>query len=158
MVTLPWGVRQRGPADRVTHACAELLMRHNAARERVTDGVFRGCRRDGIERVERAFVLAHEVAPLVRKAADAGYGEDWAAAVAAGLLTQGEAAQIQAAQDAVRAAIEVDDFAADELYRVHPRPSPLARAGEAATPLPPDGETERQGEVTVRWFPQEAPH
>ncbi|MBT2322905.1 acyl-CoA dehydrogenase [Variovorax paradoxus] len=116
-VTLPWGVRQRGPADRVTHACAELLMQHNAARERITDGVFRGCRRDGIERVERAFVLAHEVAPMLRKAAEAGLGDAWAAAMAAGVLTPGEAAQVRDADDAVRAAIQVDDFAAGELFQ-----------------------------------------
>ena len=68
VVTLPWGVREHGPTDAVTHACAELLMQRGAARERITGGVFRGCRQDGIERVERAFVLVHEVAPLARKA------------------------------------------------------------------------------------------
>ena len=107
-------VRRRGPADRVTHACAELLMRNDATRERITDGVFRGCRRDGIDRVERAFCLAHEVAPLRRKAA--------------GVLTPGEAAQIRAADEAVRAAIQVDDFAADELFGVRPDTSSLPRA------------------------------
>jgi acyl-CoA dehydrogenase len=102
-VALPWGVRQHGPTDRVTHACAELLMQRGAARERITDGVFRGCHRDGIERVERAFALAHEVAPLAGKEA--------------GLLTPGEAAQLREAGEAVRAAIRVDDFAAAELFQ-----------------------------------------
>lgn len=132
VVTLSWGVRQRGPTDRVTHACAELLMQHNAARERITDGVFRGCRRDGIDRVERAFVLAHEVAPMVRKAVDAGHGHDWAAAVAAGLLTPGEAAQIRAADDAVHAAIQVDDFAADELFQRQAEHAPPPRSVQHA--------------------------
>jgi acyl-CoA dehydrogenase len=168
VVTLPWGVRQRGPTDRVTHACAELLMQHNAARERITHGVFRGCRRDGIERVERAFVLAHEVAPLVHKGADTGHGRDWAAAVAAGVLTAGEAAQLRAAQDAARSAIQVDDFAPDELFRAHPHPSPLPQAGEGVAPpsageavvapSPPQGESEQGGRVGVRGISEEAPH
>jgi acyl-CoA dehydrogenase len=102
-VALPWGVRQHGPTDRVTHACAELLMQRGAARERITDGVFRGCHRDGIERVERAFALAHEAAPLAGKEA--------------GLLTPGEAAQLREAGEAVRAAIRVDDFAAAEPFQ-----------------------------------------
>jgi len=126
VVTLPWGVREHGPTDRVTHACAELLMQCGDARERITGGVFRGCQRDGIERLEHAFALAHEVAPMRRKAADAGHGEDWAAAVAAGLLTAGEAALIREASEAARAAIRVDDFAADELFqrRVEREPPP----------------------------------
>jgi acyl-CoA dehydrogenase len=113
-VTLPWGVRRRGPTDQVTHACAEMLMRRDAARERLIGSVFRGCLNDGIEHVERAFALASEVAPLRRKAAEAGHAEDRAAAVVAGLLTQREAAQIRAAEDAVHAAIRVDDFDAAE--------------------------------------------
>ena len=120
VVTLPWGVRQRGPSDAITQACAERLMRRDGVRERIIGGVFRGCANDGIERVERAFELVHEVAPTVRKAADAGYGKDWAAAVAAGVLSPGEAAQIRAAGDAIHAAIAVDDFAADALSRREP--------------------------------------
>jgi acyl-CoA dehydrogenase len=120
LVTLPWGVRERGSADRVTQACAALLMRHDAVRERIAAGVFRGCSNDGIDRVERAFALVHEVAPLRRKAADAGYGEDWAAAVAARVLSAGEAASLHAADAAVREAIRVDDFPADALSRREP--------------------------------------
>jgi acyl-CoA dehydrogenase len=132
MVTLPWGVRRRGPSDKVTHACAELLMRNDAARERITSGVFRGCTKDGIERVERAFALVHEVAPMVRKATDAGYGEDRAAAVAAGVLTPGEAALIRAADEAVQAAIRVDDFAADELFQRQPEHALPPRSAKRA--------------------------
>ncbi|HMC14317.1 MAG TPA: acyl-CoA dehydrogenase, partial [Albitalea sp.] len=136
VATLPWGVRQRGPMDRVTHACAELLMQRNAARERITGGVFLGCRKDGIERVERAFALVHEVAPLLRKSA--------------GLLTPGEAALVREASEAVRAAVHVDDFDADELFRKHPLPP----AGEGvAAPSPPPGER-----VGVRGLPEEATH
>jgi acyl-CoA dehydrogenase len=120
LVTLPWGVRERGPADSVTQACAALLMRYGAVRERIAAGVFRGCTNDGIDRVERAFALMHAVAPLRRKAADAGYGEDWDAAVAARVLSAGEAASLRAAEAAAREAIRVDDFPADALWRREP--------------------------------------
>jgi len=89
----------------------------SAVRERIVAGVYRGRADDGIERVERAFDFVHEVEPVRRKAADAGYGDDHAAAEAAGVTTRGEAARLRAAEYAVRAAIVVDDFAAGELSR-----------------------------------------
>lgn len=124
-------MRQRGPADDVVDSCAELLMRNDAVRERIASGVFQGCEKDGIERLERAFALAHEVAPSRRNAADRGFGEDWDSAVAAGLLTPGEAAQIRAASDAAHAAIRVDDFAADELSRRQHERGPRQRSAHA---------------------------
>jgi acyl-CoA dehydrogenase len=122
VVTLPWGVRRRGPTDAVTHACAELLMQRGGARERIAGGVFGGCETDGIERIERAFTLVHEVAPLMQKAAQQ--------------LTAGEAAQVREARQAVHAAIRVDDFAADELFRAGATPSPAKtdRAGVSEIP------------------------
>lgn len=40
MVTLPLGVRSRGPDDATTQACAERLMQPGAGRDRLTPGVF----------------------------------------------------------------------------------------------------------------------
>jgi acyl-CoA dehydrogenase len=116
-VVLPWGLRERGPADRVTQACAALLMRHDGARERIAADVLRAATNPGIARLERAFALLHEVAPLRRKADDAGHGEDWSAAAAAQVLSAGEAASLRAADAAVRDAVRVDDFDAGELFR-----------------------------------------
>ena len=70
---------------------------------------------------------------MLRRLADAGLAEDRAAAVAAGLLTPGEAALIREADDAVRAAIRVDDFAATR----PPDPATASgrrRAAAASTP------------------------
>ena len=117
IAVLPWGVREHGPTDHVTQACAALLMRHDAARERIGAGVFRGCTNDGIDRLERAFRLVHEVAPLRRKAFDAGYAEHGSAAVAAHVLSAGEAESLRAADEAVRDAIRVDDFDAHDLFQ-----------------------------------------
>ncbi|MGH8695770.1 MAG: acyl-CoA dehydrogenase domain-containing protein, partial [Burkholderiales bacterium] len=92
-----------------------LLMERGATRDRLTPGVYPGRSHEGLGRVEHAFALVHEVAPLKRKVRDAGHGNDWPGAVAAGVLTPGEAARLAAADEAVRAAITVDDFAPQEL-------------------------------------------
>ncbi|MGH8696335.1 MAG: acyl-CoA dehydrogenase, partial [Burkholderiales bacterium] len=72
-VTLPWGVRRKGPPDRTTHRCAALLMERGATRDRLTPGVYPGRSHEGLGRVEHAFALVHEVAPLKRKVRDAGH-------------------------------------------------------------------------------------
>ena len=109
---LPFGVRRRGPTDAMTHVCADALMQHGAQRDRLTPGVYPGREDDAVARLERAFELAHEVAPLRRKLREAGYGEDAAAAVTAGLIAAGESARLAEADDAVLAAIVVDSFPA----------------------------------------------
>ena len=126
-VTLPWGVKRRGAADRTTHRSAELLMTPGATRDRLTPGVYLGPSHEGLGGVEHAFVLVHDVSALKRKAREAGHGNDWPGAVVAGVLTPGEAARLAEADAAVRAAIAVDDFAPHELSAVAP-----VRAGAPA--------------------------
>jgi acyl-CoA dehydrogenase len=134
-VTLPWGVKRRGVADRTTHRSAELLMTPGATRDRLTPGVFPGRRHDGLGRVEHAFALVHDVSALKRKVRDAGHGNDWPGAVVAGVLTQAEAVRLVEADEAVRAAIAVDDFASLELARLASvRSSDAARRDQLPTP------------------------
>ncbi len=122
MFVLPWGVRAHGPADAVTQACAALLMRRDAARERLTAGVYRGRAGDGIDRVERAFELVAATQPARRKALQAGSGAHEGAAPGQDAL---EAARLRAAEAAVHEAIRVDDFAVDEPAR-HVLPGPAS--------------------------------
>jgi len=134
-VTLPWGVRRKGPADQTTHRCAERLMEPGAVRDRLTPGVYVGPRHEGLGHVEHAFALVHQVAPLRRKVRDAGHGNDWPAAVVAGVLAPDEAARLAAADEAVRAAVAVDDFAPRELSAVAPvRSDDLAGRDRKPTP------------------------
>jgi acyl-CoA dehydrogenase len=133
--TLPWGVRRKGPADRTTHECAELLMERGAVRERLTPGVYLGRSHEGLGRVEHAFALVHEAAPLKRKVRKAGCGNDWAAALAAGAITSSEGARLAEADEAVRAAITVDDFAPHELASLAPpRSRDAAASGKDRQP------------------------
>jgi hypothetical protein len=60
------------------------------------------------------------VSALKRKARDAGYGSDWPGAAVAGVLAPGESARLAEADEAVRAAIAVDDFAPREISAVAP--------------------------------------
>jgi acyl-CoA dehydrogenase len=95
-------------------------MTPGATRDRLTPGVYVGPRHEGLGRVEHAFALVHEVLALKRKVRDAGHGSDWPGAVVAGVLTPGEAARLHEADEAVRAAIAVDDFAPRELATLAP--------------------------------------
>jgi acyl-CoA dehydrogenase len=134
-VTLPSGVRHRGPSDRTTHGAAELLMVPGGTRDRATPGVYPGRSHEALGRLENAFILVHEAAPLKRKARDAGHGGDWRGAVVTGVLTQEEAARLAEADEAVGAAIAVDDFAARELATLTPvRSGDTARRDQQPTP------------------------
>ena len=112
-------------------------MEPGAVRDRLTPGVYLGPSHEGLGRVGHAFALVHEVAPPKRKARDAGHGNDWPAAVVAGALTPGEAARLAEADEAVRAAIAVDDFAPRELSTVAPvRTGGPAGSGRDRQPTP----------------------
>jgi hypothetical protein len=77
------------------------------------------------------------VAPLKRKVRDAGHGNDWPAAVVAGVLTATETARLAAADEGVRAAIAVDDFRPRELSAVAPvRAADAAGSGRDRQPRP----------------------
>jgi acyl-CoA dehydrogenase len=132
-VTLPWGVRHRGPSDRTTHGAAELLMAPGGTRDRATPGVYPGRSHEALGRLENAFVLVHEVAPLKRKARDAGHCGDWRGAVVTGVLTQEEAARLAEADETVGAAIAVDDFAAHDLA-ILPRAPTSGATGRGQQP------------------------
>jgi acyl-CoA dehydrogenase len=118
--TLPLGVRSRGPSDATTQACADLLMQRGTVRDRLTPGVFMGRDDDdAIARLERAFNLAHETAPLRRRLREAGVADENEAA-AAGLISEDERTLLVEAEQAMLAAIAVDSFTPDELLEFAP--------------------------------------
>jgi acyl-CoA dehydrogenase len=111
---LPLGRRQRGPSDRLTDACAELLLAPSATRDRLTVDVFHGIGDDGLARLERAFELTIATQPL-RERLHKAHIRDIDKARQQGLINDAEAGELQAAAAAVAAAVAVDDFAAEEL-------------------------------------------
>jgi hypothetical protein len=128
---LPLGRIRRGPSDRLTQACAEILLEPSATRERVTADIFRCPGNDGVARLERAFALVVATQPL-RDRLHRAHIRDIGEARAQGLITEAEAEKLRAAADAVAAAIAVDDFAPEELARRRASPTILQATGTIA--------------------------
>jgi len=133
LIVLPLGVRQHGPSDDLFRRCAELLLEPSAVRDRLTAGLFleEGANAN-IANLEQAFARVTAAAPLRERLRDANC-RDRAEGQARGLLTEEEAARLEAAEAAVARVLAVDDFPAEEL-------------GEAN--FTANAEAEQQGEIT----------
>jgi acyl-CoA dehydrogenase len=114
VVIQPLGPRRRGPRDELSRHCAKLLLEPSETRERLTAGVFLPETGEGLARLERAFALVVQAEPLAAKLRHAHLHDPDVAALDS-FLTEDEAQQLQAMQQAVAAAVDVDDFAADAL-------------------------------------------
>jgi acyl-CoA dehydrogenase len=115
---LPFGRHRRGPSDRLTEACASILLEPSAARDRLAVDIFHGDGHDGVALLERAFKLkiaSHDLRERLRKARVRDIGK----ARAQGLINDAEAAQLEELAKAIAAAIAVDDFAPEELVSRH---------------------------------------
>jgi acyl-CoA dehydrogenase len=113
-LVLPLGPRRRGPSDRLTQACAVLLLEPSATRDRLTVDIFHGSGDEDLARLERAFDLIVKTGPLRHRMRDA-HVRDVAKARAQGILNDAEVAALDAAAQAVAAVVAVDDFAPEEL-------------------------------------------
>lgn len=110
----PLGPRRRGPPDKLTEACADILTAPSAARDRLTVGLFKASGREGLALLDRAFDLAVSVRPM-RDRMRSAHTQDIAAAERQGIISPDEAVQLRAAADAAADVIAVDDFAPEEL-------------------------------------------
>jgi acyl-CoA dehydrogenase len=113
----PLGPRRRGPSDRITDACADLITHPSVARDRLTVDLYHPHESEtdnGIALVERAFAMVTAAQPI-RDRMNVARVRDIDQAVAQRTITADEAAQLKAAAEAVSAAIAVNDFAPEEL-------------------------------------------
>jgi acyl-CoA dehydrogenase len=127
---MPLGRQHRGPADKLTIACAEILTEPSATRDRVTVGLFHPADDGPIARLDRAFKLTVTAQPLrdrLRKA----HVHDIETARAQGLINEGEAAQLGELAKAVAGVINVDDFAPEQLTKHGGVPSTISPANAA---------------------------
>jgi acyl-CoA dehydrogenase len=76
----------------------------------------------GLARLEKAFKLVTSTDDIARRIRTAKL-KDWKQAVAQGVITQAEGERLEAAREAARLVIEVDDFAPEDL-------SPLAKKSD----------------------------
>ena len=114
LFTLPFGRRHGGPTDRVTQACADILLAASSARDRLTSGIFHGAGNEGLMRLETAFALVTETQTISERMHKAGI-RDSQDAQKKGIITADEARQLAATDAAVAKVIEVDDFAPEDL-------------------------------------------
>jgi acyl-CoA dehydrogenase len=129
------GLSRRGPSDRLTQACAEILLNPSATRDRVTVDIFHCPGDDGVARLERAFAQVVATAPL-RDRLHKAHIRDIDGARSQGLITDSEAQQLRAAASAVAAAIAVDDFAPSELSPRKSSPRTLQATGTISLQTP----------------------
>ena len=126
----------RGPSDARVQAVAEALQEEGEARDRLTGGIYLPEAEDEtVARLERAFELAREAAPVwavVREALAEGEIEAERpkhaarAACEAGVITEEECELLESADEARLEVVAVDAFDLDEM------PVELEPAGQAA--------------------------
>ncbi len=121
-VVQPFGASVLGPSDRVVHLCAQMILEPSATRDRLTPDLSQVDDDGGLARLEKAFKLVTSTDDIAKRIRTAKL-KDWKQAVAEGVITQAEGERLQAARDAVKLVIEVDDFSPEEL-------SPLARKSD----------------------------
>ena len=121
LVSFPLGRRRRLPSDRLTHACAKLILSATETRERLTDGIYINRNpADATGRMEVAFAAAIErdaIEDKIRASGQTGRKalSDLPRLVRENVITQTEADALMRANAIVREAIDVDDFAPSEL-------------------------------------------
>jgi acyl-CoA dehydrogenase len=124
-IVQPFGMRHHGPDDPLGQAVATILLAHSPARERLTAGIYVNREpADVTGRLEHAFDLiiqADAIEARIQAAARAGQlgaasgREMWLAAQRAQIIVDDDIATLEAADKAVRAAIDVDDFSPEDL-------------------------------------------
>ena len=122
----------RPPSDALISACSDLIYAPSETRDRIAGRLFGGCERDGIRLLNEAYARVVATEPLAARLRDTGRSAE--EAVAAGILTDAEKAELDAAAAAVQRVIAVDDFAQDALAELLPdyrrTPVPTEEAAE----------------------------
>ncbi|CAN5473163.1 acyl-CoA dehydrogenase [soil metagenome] len=111
---LPLGPRRRGPSDRTTTACAELLMAPSATRDRLIENVYVGGQDGSVGQLIDAFERVVATQPIHDRLR-AQKIRNWQDGVEGGFVTAAEIAALEAADKAVAEVIAVDDFPHDGL-------------------------------------------
>lgn len=121
-IVFPLGRRYRTPNDKLTQACARILLSESEARDRLTEGVYLSDDPEDLTgSVEYALRCVLAADPVERKLKDARrkrpYGVDYATWLqqlgAEGVLTQNDVDALMLAEEATRRVIMVDDFPND---------------------------------------------
>ena len=124
-IVFPLGRRFRTPNDRLTKACAEILLDDTEARDRLTEGVYRNDDPEdvtgSIEHALRAVLAADDAGRKLKNSKQKQpYNVDyptWIQQMATdNVISQDEAKLLLASSEATRRVIMVDDFPNDVLH------------------------------------------
>ena len=142
VLAFPLGRHARPASDRANFRLVRAVLRPGAFRDRLTSGVYvsddpsdvTGLLEDALVKVTRAEEIEARFVRAVKKGqVERRLDRDAIAdAVAAGILTEEEAALLRSADEATDRAIRVDDFDPDALARRQAEELPEARVGTAA--------------------------
>ena len=140
---LPLGPNVRGPSDALIRQCADILLAPNPTRDRLVEGCYIGGGETALGQLLHAFKLTVETQPIHDRLRKAKI-KAWKLGREQGLVSDAEAARLQAADEAVAAVIDVDDFSVEELTQHRavegpPRTSPEEAGAQTRSlnPQPP---------------------
>jgi len=124
VTTLPRAVRRR-PTDALTARCAALISEPGPVRDRMSADLTGPGQHPGIAALNDAYARTVATDALRRRLRDLDMTAE--AALEAGLLTPGEAADLDAQARAVAKVIAVDDFAPQDMAGMYPGSADLRR-------------------------------
>lgn len=120
---LPLGARRKGPSDRLTRKCAELLLEPSEARDRLTQGLFLAPgASSSVANLERAFELVTSCDSLHKKLKQANCSSV-EKALELKLISEEDAERLREEAKAVAEILAVDDFAPEDLGESNFTPS-----------------------------------
>ena len=100
--TLPFGYPRERPMDSLVSACAEVIMSSSPARDRLTDGLYKGPRNDPIAALDEVLARVEDIETLKRKSGDGKTGEP---------VDGADAERLAEYERLLREVLSVDDFA-----------------------------------------------
>jgi acyl-CoA dehydrogenase len=130
-MVFPLGRRRRPPRDRLTQACAELLLEPSDTRRRLVDGIYLGDQTKLLGQLDIAFEKTCALRHAGRKMRKAGI-HDTGEAVKQQVITKSEAERLDETRALVREILAVDDFSQTELTGEAVSHDPVGRARRAA--------------------------
>ena len=126
-LVFPAGRRNHVPGDRLGHDCAQILLEHSAARDRLTRGIYLpkttrdalGRLEDALPKVIAAELLERKLTRLVEEQPllHGHFEAQVKVALAKHILSEPEAKQVRDAHAARRDVIAVDDFPAESFKK-----------------------------------------
>ena len=129
VLTFPLGKPYKQPSDKLTQQAAELLLSNSALRDRLTEGMYiPEDNTEAVAQLEDALEKTETATPALRilraaiKAGTLPHGDPEThvdAGVKAGIITEQQAADIRAAIEARKLAIQVDEFLPEYLTKEH---------------------------------------